>query len=120
MTIVGEMILNFQYKFNVKRISEGGVGLVNVLLLGVAGCGPTALAIVDALSEGKLVVTLMGPGHFTTGGHFIVLRGVTAEGKLLVADPVSYNKSQQEWDAEIVFNEASRNNAANGPFWIIG
>lgn len=44
----------------------------------------------------------------------------TAEGKLLVADPVSYGKSQQEWDAEIVFNESSRNNAANGPFWVVG
>lgn len=76
--------------------------------------------VVDALTEGKLVVAIMGPGHFTTSGHFIVLRGVTAEGKLLVADPVSLTKSKQEWDAEIVFNEASGLDAAGGPFWVIG
>lgn len=76
--------------------------------------------VVDALVEGKLVVAIMGPGHFTTSGHFIVLRGVTAEGKLLVADPVSLSKSQQEWDAEIMFGEASLLDAAGGPFWVIG
>lgn len=76
--------------------------------------------VVDALAEGKLVVAIMGPGHFTTSGHFIVLWGVTTEGKLLVADPVSLTKSQQEWDAEIVFSEASSLDAAGGPFWVIG
>ena len=76
--------------------------------------------VVDALAEGKLVVAIMGPGHFTTSGHFIVLRGVTAEGKLLVADPVSLTKSQQEWDAETVFSETSSLDAAGGPFWVIG
>jgi len=79
-----------------------------------------AQEVVDALAGGKLVVAIMGPGHFTTSGYFIVLRGVTAEGKLLVADPVSLTKSQQEWDAEIVFSETSRLDAAGGPFWVIG
>ena len=38
-------------------------------------------AMVDALADGKLVVAIMAKGHFTNSGHFIVLRGVTAEGK---------------------------------------
>ena len=89
--------------------------------LPVTGAGKQdAQEIVDALAEGKLVVAIMGPGHFTTSGHFIVLRGVTAEGKLLVADPVSLSKSGQEWDAGLVFSEASGSDAAGGPFWIIG
>lgn len=46
----------------------------------------SAQGLVDALSSGKLVVAIMAKGHFTSGGHFIVLRGVTAEGKILVAD----------------------------------
>ena len=88
--------------------------------LSVEGAGRgDAQKIIDALAAGKLVVAIMGPGHFTTSGHFIVLRGVTSEGKLLIADPVSYNKSQKEWDSSIVFKEASRSNAAGGPFWII-
>ena len=89
--------------------------------LEVEGAGKQdAQKIVDALAAGKLVVAIMGPGHFTTSGHFIVLRGVTEEGKLLVADPVSLSKSRKEWDANIVFSEASNSDAAGGPFWIIG
>ena len=62
----------------------------------------------------------MGPGHFTRGGHFIVLRGVTSEGKILVADPYSYSRSAEEWDLSIFLEEASRYAANRSPFWIIG
>ena len=75
--------------------------------------------VVDALASGKLVVAIMGKGHFTTSGHFIVLRGVTKGGKILVADPASVKKSNQEWDLSIFLNEARRGAAAGGPFWII-
>ena len=79
----------------------------------------TAQDIVDALSGGKLVVAIMSKGHFTTGGHFIVLRGVTAEGKILVADPASHRRSNQEWDLSLIMNEARKGAAAGGPFWAI-
>lgn len=75
--------------------------------------------ILDALSEGKLVVAIMAKGHFTKSGHFIVLRGVE-NGKIKVADPGSYNRSGQLWDLSIILNEASRRAGAGGPFWIIG
>ena len=74
--------------------------------------------VVDALSAGKLVIVIMNPGHFTGGGHFIVLRGVTASGKILVADPASYSRSGQEWDLSIILNEARGDASAGGPFWI--
>ena len=76
--------------------------------------------IVDALSSGKLVVAIMGKGHFTSSGHFIVLRGVTSEGKILVADPASHRRSEQEWDLSLILNEARKGAAARGPFWAIG
>lgn len=41
------------------------------------------------LSSGHIFVALMGSGHFTSSGHFILLRGVTLDGKILVADPNS-------------------------------
>ena len=75
--------------------------------------------LVDALSSGKLVVAIMGPGHFTSRGHFIVLRGVTSAGKILVADPASYRRSGQEWDIKVIMDESSVNAASNSPFWII-
>lgn len=76
--------------------------------------------IVDALADGKLVVALMSKGHFTSSGHFIVLRGVTSDEKILVADPSSYSRSEKEWDFSIILNEASKSAGAGGPFWIIG
>lgn len=80
-----------------------------------------AQEIVDALADGKLVVAIMAKGHFTSSGHFIVLRGVTADGKILVADPASYRRSEKEWELSIILNEASKNAAdSGGPFWIIG
>lgn len=75
--------------------------------------------VVDALADGKLVIAIMGKGHFTTSGHFIVLRGVTEDGKILVADPASVKKSNQEWDAGIIFGEARKSAGAGGAFWII-
>ena len=88
--------------------------------LTVEGCtAAEPQRIVDALSEGKLVVAIMTKGHFTSGGHFIVLRGVE-DGKILVADSASYTRSQQRWDLSIILGEASKRAGAGGPFWIIG
>ena len=88
--------------------------------LSVEGCGKDdGQKIVDALSNGKLVVAIMTKGHFTNSGHFIVLRGIK-DGKILVADPFSYDRSQMTWDLSIILNEASTYAAAGGPFWIIG
>ena len=75
--------------------------------------------VIDALAAGKPVIAIMAAGHFTKGGHFIVLRGVTAEGKILVADPASHARSEQEWEPEIVFGEVRQDAGAGGPFWII-
>lgn len=88
--------------------------------LPVSGCTASEpQRIIDALSNGKLVVAIMSKGHFTKSGHFIVLRGVK-DGKIMVADPGSYKRSGQLWDLSIILNEASRRAAAGGPFWIIG
>ena len=88
--------------------------------LPVEGCTASEpQRIVDALGAGKLVVALMTKGHFTSSGHFIVLRGVQDE-QILVADPASTSRSQKAWDLSIILNEASKSAAAGGPFWIIG
>lgn len=71
------------------------------------------------LSSGKLVIAIMGKGHFTSGGHFIVLRGITSDGKVLVADPASVNRSNKEWDMSMVLKEAKGTASAGGPFWAI-
>ena len=66
-----------------------------------------------------LIVAIMSAGHFTSSGHFIVLRGVKDE-KILVADPASRTRSEQGWELSIILNEASKAAGSGGPFWIIG
>lgn len=76
-------------------------------------------AILEALFSGKLVVALMGPGHFTTRGHFILIRGVTLQGTLLVADPNSTERSLQEWDAQVILDELSASTEHGAPLWTL-
>lgn len=88
--------------------------------LTVTSIGRDGKKLVEALQDGKLVIAIMSKGHFTSGGHFIVLRGVTEDGKILVADPASVKRSNKEWDLRIVTGEASRKvGSAGGPFWVL-
>lgn len=64
-------------------------------------------AILDELAKGHPVVVSMSPGHFTRGGHFIVLRGIDKNGKILVNDPASLERSQISWDFSLILAESS-------------
>lgn len=79
----------------------------------------TPEALQNALLSGDLLVALMGPGHFTQGGHFIVLRGITLDGEILVADPNSVDRSLTAWDPQIIFDELSTSTAHGAPLWTI-
>lgn len=61
--------------------------------------------ITECLNNGKPVICSMMPGDFTTTGHFIVLRGITNEGRLLINDPNNIARSNQEWDMETVLQQ---------------
>lgn len=76
-------------------------------------------AIQDALLAGDLLVALMGPGHFTNGGHFILLRGITLSGTVLVADPNSEERSLMEWDPQLIIDELSASRSNGAPLWIL-
>lgn len=58
------------------------------------------------LEAGALIVTSgKGPIPFTSEGHFIVIRGVTATGKFKVGDSAHNDANDQEWDpAQITSN----------------
>lgn len=44
--------------------------------------------VIEALKTGKsMVIAHMGKGHFTNGGHYIVLSAINQEGKVYVHDP---------------------------------
>ncbi len=59
-------------------------------------------------SEDGLVVALMGAGHFTQGGHFILLHGLTEDARALVADSNSRLNSLTPWDLSLIREEAAR------------
>ncbi len=74
--------------------------------------------VVSALSSGRLVIAIMGPGDFTKQGHYIVLRGITEDGKIMVADPASRTRSEQTWELSLIVNQSkSVDSATGGPFW---
>ena len=55
--------------------------------------------IFDNLEVGNPIICAMGPGDFTTTGHYIVLTGVQ-EGLLRINDPNSLENSQKLWRFE--------------------
>lgn len=55
--------------------------------------------MVTALEEGCPIILAMGPGDFTTTGHYIVLTGVTDDG-FTVNDPNSRENSGRLWRYE--------------------
>lgn len=94
-------------------------GLSKQFGLKCTGIGNNASKLKSALEDGKLVVAIMGRGDFTRNGHFIVLRGITSDGKVLVNDPASNRRTNTEWDFH-KFPEQSNKWAGNGgPFWVI-
>lgn len=78
----------------------------------------TASLLLQHLMSGKLAIALMGPGHFTNAGHFIVLRGSTLTGDVLVADPASRERSLTTWDPQLILDELSPVRSSGAPLWL--
>lgn len=55
-----------------------------------------------ALREGKLVIASMGRGHFTSGGHFILLVGINSDGSISVYDP---NHDNRKYGSDGLINQ---------------
>lgn len=76
-------------------ISEGGVKLG----LDVTEIPLVKKRITDNLAAGNPVICAMGPGDFTTSGHYIVLTGLQ-DGLFTVNDPNSHENSERLWSYE--------------------
>lgn len=71
--------------------------------------------VLQALSKGQPVISSQGPGLFTSGGHFIVLRGITSNGKVLVNDP---NDSSRKNYINREFDMMSEIHSTAKAYWI--
>lgn len=78
-----------------KLISEGAekIGLVSTEL------PLDKTRIISALKKCHPVIIVVGPGDFTSTGHFLIIREYK-NGKFLINDPNSYENSNKEWDYE--------------------
>jgi hypothetical protein len=81
--------------------------------------GRTVEELYDAILSNHVLVALMGPGHFTRSGHFILLRGVTLDGMILVADPSDRERSLTLWEPQLILDELSASTSAGGPLWAL-
>jgi hypothetical protein len=60
----------------------------------------------SALREGNLVISSMGKGHFTGGGHFILLVGIPKVGWIDVYDP---NHDNSKYGVDGLIDQGTRN-----------
>jgi hypothetical protein len=61
--------------------------------------------ITQTLQAGGLVIASgKGPVPFTTGGHYIVIRAVTASGKFLVGDSAHEAANTKEWEPQQILS----------------
>lgn len=56
--------------------------------------------ITGELQKGNPIICVMGPGDFTTTGHYIVLTGIDENGMVTVHDPNSRERSDRKWSLE--------------------
>lgn len=75
--------------------------------------------IIGALGFDKILVLLMGPGHFTANGHFILITGATADGKVNIVDPQSLENTLTPWDPALIIKEARNPCDYGGPVWAV-
>ena len=99
-------------------IVEGTAAGFDLDCISLADIDASQLVNQLVMSDGVLVA-LMGPGHFTKSGHFILLHGVTLTGEILVADPNSRERSLTTWSPETLVEELSPVRANGAPLWLI-
>lgn len=63
--------------------------------------------MLSVLEKGQPVIVSVKPGTFTTVGHFMVLEGVTKDGKVILHDPNSAANSMRYWDVQQILDEAN-------------
>ena len=62
-------------------------------------------AIISTLKKGQPIIASMGPGTFTSGGHYLVLTGVDSNNKIIINDSDSKIRSSQTWDIDVFMKE---------------
>lgn len=62
-------------------------------------------SILDHLGQGNPIICVVGPGDFTTQGHFLVLTGVDKNGEIIINDPNSPKRSKKRWELDRLMSQ---------------
>lgn len=62
-------------------------------------------SILSALEKGQPIIASMKPGDFTTSGHFILMTGITEDGKIIVNGSDSRKRSNITWDLDVIMGQ---------------
>ena len=79
----------------------------------------TEQGIIQALQNESIFVALVGPGHFTSSGHFIIIADYWSGSSVRIADPNSLENTQTPWQIGLILNELNYSAQAGGPLWKI-
>ena len=79
----------------------------------------TEKGVLDELASGHILVALLGPGHFTNGGHFIIISDDWSDKKVSIADPASLKNTQKAWNIQLILDELKYSATDGGPMWSI-
>lgn len=79
----------------------------------------TPEGVLAELASGHILVALMGPGHFTSSGHFIIIADYWSGSQVRVVDPANLERTQTPWELDVILSELSRSANAGGPVWSI-
>lgn len=107
--------------------SSGSGSSHNLIPEGVSAFGLSAESLRDhtadgiktALKEGKILVALMGAGHFTDSGHFIIIADYYSDNLVSIADPASPENTKKPWDIDLILNELNAVTTFGGPVWAV-
>jgi hypothetical protein len=81
--------------------------------------GDNKAAISSALQSGSLVIVSgRGALPFTPVGHFIVIRGVAADGKWLIGDSGHSDTSTKEWSPDVILSGIQTNGSGGSVYAI--
>ena len=65
----------------------------------------TEQGMIQALHDKSIFVALVGPGHFTSSGHFIIIADYWSGSAVRIVDPNSLENTQIPWQAGLILNE---------------
>ncbi len=64
--------------------------------------------ILKNIKDGKYIIASMKQGQLGDGNNYVVITGITEDGKIKIADPSSKENTEKTWDLSVFLNEGNK------------